>query len=174
MSTFVAVPADRLLTALDTIGEKITAKGGRYSRDAKRGSEIVAEYALHTTPSRAEFIALKVYTSITEGAVEVRPNGEDAIRIVTGSISTGEFKPVRESVLVKRTAPNGVPDRVMVFLDRLTMVLRDAYKFGLGVPVCECGHHMARREGGRNGAGVKYEPFWGCTTYPTCRETRRI
>ena len=174
MSTFVAIPADRLLATLDEIGKKITDKGGRYTRDAKRGAEIVAEFALHATERRSEFIVIKLYTSITEGAVEVRPNGEDAIRIVIGSVSTGEFKPVHGSILVKRTAPNGIEDRVGAFLERLTLTLRDAYRVGLGVPVCSCGHHMARREPGRDGTGKKFNPFWGCTTYPVCRETKKI
>lgn len=173
-TTFVAIPADRLLATLDEIGKKISDKGGRYTREAKKGSEIVAEFTLPATESRAEFITLKLYTSITEGAVEVRPSGEDAIRIVIGSISTEQFKAVRDSILVKRTAPNGIEDRVGAFLERLTLTLRDAYRFGLGVPVCECGHHMARREPGRDGGGKKFDPFWGCTTYPLCKKTKKI
>lgn len=184
MSTFLHVPADRFLAKLDEIGQKIAAKGGRIEKIEKPGSEIVYEIALPPeggvnvfsgmSATRSEFIVLKIYTSILPGAQEARDNGEDAIRIATGSISTGEFKRVRDTITVKRTAPNDVPDRVGAFLDRFTLTLRDAYKFAQGVPLCTCGHHMAMREAARTGDGAKRKPFWGCTTYPICKNTKSI
>lgn len=171
-TTFVHIPADRFLAKLDEIGQKITAKGGRYTKEERRGSEIVIELALPPSDARSEFIVLKVYTSITFGAPEARDSGEDAVRIATGSISTGEFKRVRDTITVKRTAPNGVEDRVGAFLDRFTLTLRDAYRFAASVPLCECGHHMAQRQG-RKGDG-ETRAFWGCTTYPACRKTKNI
>lgn len=169
MSTFVEVSSDRLLTTLREIGGKVSAKGGRYE-EKTQGKEIVAEIALPPSPQRSEFILLKVYTSIAKGEESARGCGEDAIRIAVGSISGGEFKPVRDSILVKRTASNSVEDREGAFLARLTALLREAYAFGLGVPVCDqCGHHMAQRT--NTAKGTK---FWGCTSYPTCRGTKKI
>lgn len=174
-TTFVNIPADRFLAKLDEIGQKITARGGRCTKEEKRGSEIVVELALPPTEkqsNRTEFIVLKVYTSITLGASEVRDSGEDAIRIATGSISTGEFKRIKDTITVKRTAPNGIEDRVGAFLDRFVRVLQDAYRFALHVPLCECGHHMALRESRRGDGETK--AFWGCTTYPACKKTKNI
>jgi hypothetical protein len=171
-TTFVHIPADRFLTKLDEIGQKITAKGGRYVKEEKRGSEIVYEIALPPSEARSEFVVLKIYTSITSGAHEVRDSGEDAIRIATGSISTGEFKRIKDTITVKRTAPNGIGDRVGAFLERFTLTLRDAYRFAQTIPLCECGHHMARRES--RGGGGEVKAFWGCTTYPACKKTKNI
>lgn len=169
MSTFLHVPADRFLAKLDEIGQKIATKGGRYTKeDTKKGSEIVYEIALPPSPNRAEFIVMKVYTSIAVGSSEARPVGEDAIRVLVGSISTGDFKKLREPATVKRTAPNDVEDRVGAFLERLTETLRKQYKFALSVPICpSCGHHMAERDG-------KKGKFWGCTSYPNCARTKSM
>jgi len=155
------------------IGEKITTKGGKSERTIE-GREVVYKYHLHPTNARSEFIVIKVYTSIQDGSLEVRPNGEDAIRVIIGSISTGEFKSVHGSTLVKRTAPNGIEDRVGAFLERLTMVIRDVYRFGLSVPLCKCGRHMAKRKGFWTGNGKEQKLFWGCTTYPVCKNTKNI
>lgn len=168
MSTFVEIPADRLLPALEGIGQKIASRGGRIERQDAPGRETIFEIALPPSENRAEFIVLKVYTSVQAGAQEARPVGEDAIRIVVGSISTGEFKKLKDPVIVKRTAPNNVEDRVGAFLERLTQVLRGQYKFALTVPICpSCGHHMAERDG-------KKGKFWGCTSYPNCARTKAI
>jgi hypothetical protein len=181
MSTFVHIPADRFLAKLDEISAKIIYRGGRLEKIEKEGSEIVYEIALPKThlpdqecedPYRSEFIALKIYTTIPYGSSEVRDSGEDAIRIIVGSISTGEFKRVRDTIIVKRTAPKDVPDRVGAFLERFTLTLRDAYRFAQAVPLCLCGHHMARRES-RKGDG-QVSAFWGCTTYPACKNTKSI
>lgn len=181
MSTFVHIPADRFLTKLDEIAQKIVAKGGRLEKIEKAGSEIVYEIALPKAhipdqecedPYRSEFVVLKIYTTIPYGSSEVRDSGEDAIRIIVGSISTGEFKRVRDTIIVKRTASNEVPDRVGAFLERFTLTLRDAYRFAAKVPLCPCGHHMAKRES-RKGNG-ETKAFWGCTTYPACKNTKSI
>lgn len=171
-STFVSIPADRLLPHLEEIGAKIAASGGRFERVTK-GAETVFEIALPPSVRRSEFILIKAYTSIAQGADTARECGEDAIRIVVGSISTGDFKPVGPSTIVKRTAPNSVEDRVGAFLERLTSTLRKAYLFGRSVPLCECGHHMAERSTG-GVDGKPYREFWGCTTYPICRKTKNI
>jgi hypothetical protein len=165
-TTYVEIPADRLFAHLEGIGEKIKAKGGCWERDVS-GAEIVYQICLPPSASRSELIVLKVYTSIAKGADSARGCGEDAIRVVVGSISLGEFKPVGWQQTVKRTAPNGAGDRVGAFLERLTEVLRHAYAAGIGVPLCTCGCHMARRES-------KTGKFWGCTAFPVCRNTKNI
>ena len=174
MSTFVHIPADRFLAKLDEIAQKVVAKGGRLEKVEKAGSEVVYEIALPPSETRAEFVTLKIYTTIPYGSSEVRDSGEDAIRIIVGSISTGEFKRIRDTIIVKRTASNEVPDRVGAFLERFTLTLRDAYRFAAQVPLCSCGHHMAKRESSRTGEGGKAKPFWGCTTYPACKNTKSI
>lgn len=180
MSTFVEVTSDRLLATLREIGAKITAKGG-CCEEKIEGQEIVFSIALppQINPlgtqqppqpdNRTEYIVVKVYTSIAKGAESARGCGEDAIRIVTGSISTGEFKPISESQTIKRTAPNDVADREGAFLERLTEALRKAYSTARSTLLCECGHHMAKRT--NRAKGTK---FWGCTTYPACTKTRKI
>lgn len=166
MSTYVEVPADRLLATIEEAGQKIAAKGGRLTKRFQ-GAEIVFEVCLPPSPKRAEFITIKVFTSIAKGADTARDCGEDAIRIVVGSISTGDFKPVGYNAKVLRTAPRE-GDRVTLFLERFLESLRDAYKFGLSVPVCEkCGNHLAKRKGPKG-------DFWGCTGYPDCRGTKNI
>lgn len=158
-ASFVAVPTDRLLATLNAIGEKTTAKGGKFTL-AVRGREQVAEIGVAGSPA-----VILVYTSIREGAQEVRGVGEDAIRIVTGMYEGERLRSLRETVTVKRTAPE-VSDRVGAFLERLTSVLREAYKFAKSVPVCDCGKCMALRSGPRG-------KFWGCMSYPACKGTKK-
>lgn len=165
-TTFVEIPSDRLFGCLEGIGEKIKTAGGCWERDLS-GAEIVYTFCLPPSASRSEHVAIKVYTSIAKGAESARECGADAIRIVLGSISTGEFKPCGESTMIKRTAPRNAPDRVGAFLMRLTGVLREVYSEGKAIPLCVCGHHMAKRMGG-GGA------FWGCSTFPVCRNTKKI
>lgn len=160
-STFVEIPADRLLNRLADIGEKIKASGAGSWRWTSKGAEKVWELVVR------DGITLKVYTSVAEGASEARGCGEDAIRIVVGAETSQGFRMLREGALIKRTAPNGVEDRVGTFLDRLTETLREAYSFMRRVPKCpKCSAPMAQRAGAHG-------EFWGCVNYPECKGTRK-
>lgn len=163
---FVDVPADRLLAELKEIGDAVVAKGGTSRCWVPRaGSEMVVDIK----PPNA-LALVRVYTTITDGASAVRACGEDAVRLFVcfHPPDAGEVKFLEPVQKILRTAPQGAPDRVRAFLDRLRDEVRAAYVRALHVPTCHVckTRPMAlrkRRDGGPS--------FLGCVGYPTCRGT---
>jgi hypothetical protein len=104
------------------------------------------------------------------GEDSVRGCGEDAVRVVVGVKTEHAFRPLHKSRKLLRTAPTLMAHdvRVGVFLTRLVEALREAAKRARVVETCRaCGSPMAERKG-------KHGAFLGCTSYPQCRETRRL
>jgi hypothetical protein len=160
---FVEVPADRLMEELSVIGLSVEEIGGRYVR-RREGREVVVDVV---PPGGRAMVT--VYTSLAEGALELRDCGEDAVRIlVTVELPEG-VRPLEDGQKVLRTAPRDAKDRVGTFLERLRGEVREAYKRALHVPTCpSCASPMAVRH-------PKDEPkrkFYGCIRFPTCRGTR--
>lgn len=178
---YVEIPADRLVAELEAIGVAVAAIGGSWSWRVQ-GRERVFDLSPVTSAGGGAIPAqIRIFTSLAVGASHVRACDTDAIRIVVGALEVdvdsygsqirgggSRFRPVEKGVKILRTAPRGAPDRVGVFLSRLRVALRDAYRRARVIRFCvECGDLMARRKG-RNG------PFLGCLKYPKCRYTERI
>ncbi len=156
---FVEVPADRLLATLDGIGTKVAERGGRVVKGTQ-GREVV--FDIVPPGGRA---MVRLYTSLAAGASTARACGEDAVRLVVGVLGENGFRPISEAETILRTAPSAARDRVGVFLERLTVRLRAAYRTAATVPACPaCGRAMRLRDGGRGS-------FYGCTGFPVCRAT---
>jgi hypothetical protein len=159
---FVEVPADRLLGALRTIGEKVRAAGGSYA-EGRAGREVVVDVV---PPGGLAMV--RVYTSLALGASEARDCGKDAVRIVVGVDTPERFRPLEEGQKILRTAPAAAEDRVGVFLERLRLEIRAAYGRAREIPTCPaCGRAMALRSR-KDGSGS----FYGCIGFPVCRVTR--
>ena len=174
---YVEVPADRLVEELERIGGTVAAIGGSWAWRVQ-GRERVFDLS-PTTPAgdRSLPAQIRIFTSLGVGDSHARACGKDAIRIVVGALSwerevygSGEsrrpgkvevtFRPVEKGQKILRTAPRGVEDRVGVFLSRLRVALRDAYRRARVVRTCvECDGLLVSRKG-RNG------PFLGCINYP--------
>lgn len=167
---FVEVPADRLVSTLEGVGERVKAAGGAFEWRIQ-GKERVFDLR----PWTAEVGVVRVFTSLANGATVARDCGKDAVRVCVGALeaesddfgSTGriKFRPLESGQKILRTAPQGAEDRVGVFLDRLVAELREAFKRARMIRKCPaCGKPMARRES-------KHGPFMGCTGYPACKKT---
>jgi hypothetical protein len=167
VSRFVAVPAARLLDELQGIGDAVADKGGSYNT-SRQGNEIVANiYLPGDGPEYCRVV--RVYTSLAEGAATARDCGQDAMRIVTGVEMGNAFRPLCASRKVLRTAPKGDDDsRVVAFLGRLRGAIREAYALALKAPMCNHCHAPMVERTSKHGA------FYGCITYPTCKQTRSI
>jgi hypothetical protein len=168
---FIEVPAEALLGLLqEDIGTKVEAAGGEI-RKGCQGREIVVDIK---PPNRQAF--LRVYTTLSVGADQVRDCGDDAIRLVVGytpynTARRGSFVPVARSRKLLRTAPKGTEsERLTAFLGRLKDALREGYVECLRHPTCpDCGKVMALRE--PRPGGKKFRPFYGCIGYPDCKRT---
>lgn len=166
---FVDVPADRLLAELKEIGDAVVAKGGTTRCWTPRaGSEMVVDIG----PPNVLAI-VRVYTTITEGASAVRACGEDAVRLFVcwHPPDKGEVKFLEEVQKILRTAPQGAPDRVRAFLDRLRDEVRAAYGRALQVPTCHvCKVRPMKLKTTRDGS----RKFYGCIGWPGCSGTRSV
>jgi len=169
-SRYVEVPAASIMEVLDSIGEKVAAKGGKKNTGV-HGREVVVDIF----PPRTD-VCVRVYTSLAAGADAVRGCGEDAVRLVPGYHGKARdgrerFLPLGKGPRIYRTAPTKLPaeERVKVFLDRLTEALRGAYQQAREWPSCpDCEAAMVLRQNRTKGT-----QFWGCTKYPECKGTRR-
>lgn len=165
---FVAITAAAMYACLDAIGEKVTKAGGHFEVTT-HGREVVYEFYHHA----GHDALVRVYTSIAQGATEVRACDSDAVRLVIGCYHNGNpFKPLGRSRKILRTAPKGTDEaREKAFLDRLTEAVREGYGLIREVPTCpDCGAPMALR---RPKKGQSYSPFYGCIEYPRCKTTKR-
>lgn len=168
-SRFVSVPADRMVAHLEGIGAKVAAAGGRFSWAVVGRERVFHLHAIARDPLSG---VVRIYTTLTHDRTIARGCGQDAVRVVVGSLGPGvetppRFFPSESAQKVLRTAPQGPGDRVAVFLERLTGVLRDAYKRAQAVKACpRCGGRM------RFVAG-KFGPFLGCSNYPTCNHKEK-
>jgi hypothetical protein len=167
---YIEVPAESLMGRLRSIGELVEGKGGGYA-EGVQGREVVVDIR---PAHRVAF--LRIYTTLTRGAGQVRACGDDAIRLVVGHTWIGEdgkerFGPLAKSRKLLRTAPKGPEmQRISAFLDRFTEALRGGYRNALCHPTCpKCGRPMRLREPKR---GQTFQPFYGCTDYPGCRGSR--
>jgi hypothetical protein len=168
-SRFVEITALALLNSLRAVGDKIVSAGGSY-QETVQGREVVFEYNHHSGRG-----ALRVYTTLTEGADRLRACDSDAMRVVVGVIFDGEFRPLGKSRKVLRTAPNNLhpEDRPQACLDRLVETVREGYGQAHQIEVCpDCGCPMVLRRPKR-GAKKQFQPFYGCIDYPTCKATKR-
>jgi len=160
---YIDVPATDLLTELRSIGKAIAVKGGKYAEDTS-GAEVFFDFEPPNRPGR-----IRVYTSLGTGRITVRDCGQDAVRLVLGTIFQGRFRPLAQSRRIYRTAPKGDRNaRIAAFLERLKVAIRDTYRDALKVPVCPvCNCAMRLRENKKTG-----HKFYGCLQYPNCRGTR--
>lgn len=158
---YVEIPADRLGTMLDAIGDAVRQRGGDYAWN-RSGREIVFDLY----PPTILPVCVRVFTTL-DGDVTARDCGKDAVRIIVGVLDERDdfkFRPLEKGTKILRTAPRGAPDRVQAWLDRLRDTLREAYRRARVVRPCpDCGRPMARREG-------KFGPFLGCSGFPQCRK----
>jgi len=166
----VAIPSDRLVATLEAFGEAAKSVGGSWSW-SQAGRERVFRLGLHA--GKPGLVA--IYTSIGVGEAHVRACGKDAVRIIVGVLKPGteKFVPVTGHLkwrkTMHRTSPHGAPDRVQVFLDRLRIHVRDAYKAASKIKSCpDCGSPMVARKS-RDG-----HEFAGCMGYPECKTTRSL
>jgi hypothetical protein len=168
---FVSITAIALLAALREVGEKITSAGGSYQEYvAKKGTEVYFDFHHHSGRG-----VVRVYTTLSNGADQLRACDSDAMRVVLGVIFDGEFKPLGKSRKVLRTARNDLhpQDRPQACLDRLVDTVREGYSHAHQIEVCpDCGCPMVLRRPKR-GAKKQFKPFFGCVDYPTCKATRR-
>ncbi len=160
---FVEIPADRLTGLLEQIGGKVKhADLGSWSWHVA-GRERVFDLVLFP-----KFGVVRIYTSLSIGGARARACGKDAVRVVVGAMNGDEFVPIESGQKILRTAPQGEVDRVAVFLNRLKVQIRQAYKRAAVVRYCpECGSLMRYRKG-------KYGPFYGCTSYPDCKHIDEV
>lgn len=153
---FVEIPATRLVAELEDIGGKVAARGGGFTW-RRAGAEKVFDL---TVPGGRAMV--RVFTTLDGGEV-ARDCGEDAVRVCLGALDGEKFKPLEKGTKILRTAPQGAPDRVAVFLERLRGEIRETYGRAKLVRACPaCGRPMAHREG-------KFGPFLGCSGFPECR-----
>jgi hypothetical protein len=166
MARFVNIETRELEGLLEEIGEAVTRCGGSY-RWSVQGTERLFVIAVQPRPGFAREV--KVFTTLSAGASEVRECGADAIRVIPGALIDETFKPLSGGVKVLRTAPRGEHRaRVAFFLGRLKGIIRQAYKEAGSARACPvCGSVMVERKG-RNGA------FLGCSGFPGCRHTQTI
>src|SRR5690606_13359616 len=158
-----SVPAERLLGELREIGERVTARGGRFV-EGVQGREVVVDVV--PPGGRA---AVRIYTSLAAGEAEVRDCGKDAVRLFVGVDTPERFRPLERCRKLLRPAPRSAEDGVGAFLQRLRAAIREAYRRAATIPCCHlCGRAMALRKT-RNGA----RRFYGCIGYPECKGTRR-
>lgn len=160
---FVDVPASAIEALMNTVTKGIANIGGT-TRWITRGNERVFEVVLPGSDFRRAF---HVYTTLAVGASQARARGQDAVRIVVGTINAkGGLWPTQDSRRILRTAPAGIPPaRVAAFLSRLDGAMRDACESAEAIKACECGAPMRLRTGPTGS-------FYGCTTFPRCRNTR--
>lgn len=164
---FVEIPAETLLSELNSICDAIKGKGGKAEK-GQQGREVVYDF----TPPRAT-ATVRLYTTLSAGAQTARNCGEDAVRIVVGAMVEGRFRTLTEPRKMLRTAPQGEHhERVRTFLDRLTEALRVAYGVALKVPMCPlCRGPMSERSTKPDAQGEQRR-FYGCLAFPTCRGTK--
>jgi hypothetical protein len=160
-SRFVAIPAERLVAELEYCGKKTQEIGGSYSWSLANHEKL---FELRIPKKRS---VIRVYTSLAEGEDNVRDCGQDAVRIVIGIYIDGDFRPVRKSITIKRTASTKASDRVGEFLGRLRENLRDAFMDAQKIKKCKCGSFMVERQG-------SYGAFYGCISYPRCKNIEKI
>lgn len=162
---FVEIPAEALVSCLDSIGASVAEKGGAF-KWGLMGRERVFGLTPHVGSCE-----IHVYTTLADGDVLVRGCGDDAVRIVVGKTgTTGKFACVSARKML-RTAPPSLneSERVGTFLSRLTEAVREAYKKAGTVPVCPTCKTgiLCRRKG-------KYGDFLGCSEYPVCKGTKQL
>jgi hypothetical protein len=168
-SRFVDVPADRLLAELKEIGLAVMNKGGMYVMLAPPGRETLVDL----TPPNV-FATVRIFTTVTANADSVRPCGEDAIRLFVkwdDGTPGGKLHFLEEVQKILRTAPQGAPDRVRAFLDRLRDEVRAAYGRALHVPTCPvCKTRPMKLKSTRDGT----RKFYGCVGWPGCSGTQSV
>jgi len=163
---YVEIPADTLLSELNSISVAIKGRGGKAEK-GQQGREIVFDF----TPPNGR-ATVRLYTTLAAGESVARDCGEDAVRIVVGTLVEGKFRTLAEPRKMLRTAPQDPEHHVRVrsFLDRLTEALRLAYGVAQKVPLCPlCQGPMATRS-----TRDKSRSFYGCLKYPQCRGTRPV
>jgi hypothetical protein len=156
-STFVSIPTDRLMAAIRAMDLPISEK--------LAGREKVVD--VH---ARESMKVVRVYTSISDHASEVRGSGEDAVRLVVGTFSryTDKFFPTRAGVTLKRTAPRDPSEdrRIMAWIARFSSNLASMIEIAertQALPCPRCYNPMVYRVRARD-----KRPFLGCANYPTC------
>ena len=105
-----------------------------------------------------ERLRVRVFSSIDKRTNESRDCGEDAIRVVMWDVEAG--KPIGGEKRTHRTP--GWDERMVKKIAKMLVSWR---KFDKTCP--SCGSSMAQREG-------PYGEFWGCTSYPNCKQTAQI
>ena len=168
-SRYIEVPSADLLGLLREIGSAIESRGGSFS-EGVQGREVIIDLCPPNRQSR-----VRVFTTITRGAAQVRDCGADAIRLVVGRVYEDDrgrerFQPLAKSRKMLRTAPKGSDEqRLAAFLGRLKEALRGAYGEALAHPTCPtCGTIMGLRE---PKGKQSWKPFFGCCAWPECKKT---
>jgi superfamily II helicase len=123
---------------------------------AKNGTELVLVTSVPNAPTNSR-VEIHVYSTLSEGASQVRAIGEDAIRVVLFDVKAG--KPIAGTQKVLRT--EGATTVWSRIENRITELLNAHYrptKFCL-----RCGSHLVERTNRNTG-----EKFWGCGAFPLC------
>ena len=121
--------------------------------DLENVFEYVWERKIVTRKYPDRFI-VRIYSSISKNTNETRETGSDAIRVML--FDTVLDKPVKDwTVYRTKNAKSNVIARA-----------RDAWGYVIDSNHhCSCGSLMVQRSS-------RHGNFFGCTTYPTCKETR--
>ncbi len=102
-------------------------------------------------------LSVRVFSSVTDRLDAARPVGADAIRVVVWAKDKRIV--VASEKRVHRVAGwrQNLADRIAKALSRIERGQ---------IPTCHCGGYWVKRSG-------RFGEFFGCSNYPTCRNTRK-
>ena len=151
MSTFVNWHSSDVFEALDKIGFEHTNPDSPY--------EMMFERKVEAWPT----IVVRIYSSVSPGAIHARGNGKDAGRVVLiRKLEGGKERVMWKAKRVHRTKN---------FLVNLVQRAREAYKRICPDKCPMCQGPMVLR---KPPAGARWNEFWSCMAFPKCKGTRRM
>ena len=126
---------------------------GRFQRVAvPSAAEIVYERPV------SDGLSVRVFSSITDRLDGARACGEDAIRVVIWAVKN-------KIIVASENRVHRVAGWRLNLASRIANALRRAESGQ--VPMCSCGGYWVKRRG-------KYGEFFGCSSYPTCTNTKKV
>ena len=102
-------------------------------------------------------LSVRVFSSVTERLGAARSVGADAIRVVVWAKDKRIVVASEKRVHRVTGWRENLADRIAKALSRIERGQ---------IPTCGCGGYWVKRSG-------KYGEFFGCSSYPTCRNTRK-
>ena len=106
----------------------------------------------------SEGLSVRVFSSVTERRSAARSVGDDAIRVVVWAKKHRIVVATEKRVHRVKGWRHNLADRIAKALSRIE---RDQ------IPTCSCGGYWVKRTG-------KFGEFYGCSNYPTCKNTRKV